>query len=273
MSSNAPGKIMLTREQLGHFANHGWVIRKRVFGAEFIDTCRRVMDETAATQPAHHADDETVTILGLVNHHELYRDLLLHPMLLENSRQLMGTDLTHRIAWMIIKKPHPERHQKRNDLTNPKNLGWHRDMRPKWGTFADDQDPGLVNCLLINCMVAVTDIGPDDGGTMALDGSHKIEGDPESLLEKCPLAQLEAPRGSVIYFPETLMHSAVPILSEATRYVLFFAFVPPWFKVWQNCDVRQEIVDSYDGDVRSIVGGNDGWGYPGQHPIAADDGS
>ena len=252
---------MLTREQLKHFAQHGWVIKESVFDAEYMDQCRRVMDETAASEPGK-ADDERVTLLGIANHHQLFRDCLLNPILLQDSRQLMGTDLTHRIAWMIIKKPHAERHRGRSELINPSNLSWHRDMRPKWGTFADDHDPELINCILINCMVAVTDIGPDNGGTMALDGSHKVEGDPESVMQKCPLTQFEAPRGSVIYFPETLMHSAVPILSDATRYVMFYAFVPPWFKVWQNCDVRREIVDAYGDDLRSIIGGNDGWGYP-----------
>ena len=155
---------MLTREQLVHFAQHGWVIKDGVFTPEFMDHCRRVMDETAATKPGK-VDEVKAMMLGIVNHHQLYRDLLLNPMLLEDSRQLIGTDLTHRIAWMIVKKPHPERHQNRSELINPEKLEWHRDMRPKWGTF----------------------------------------------------------------------------------------------------------VDACDEDVRSIIGGNDGWGYPGQHPIATVD--
>jgi hypothetical protein len=86
-------------------------------------------------------------------------------------------------------------------------------------------------------MVPVTDIGPDDGGTLVLEGSHKLEGAGISDLRQCPVAQIEAPRGSVVYFPETLMHTAVPILSETRRYVMFYAYVPPWFEVWHGGEV------------------------------------
>ena len=70
-----------------------------------------------------------------------------------------------------------------------------------------------------------------DGGTMVLEGSHRLEGTGVAYLRQCPTAQIEAPRGNVIYFPETLMHAAVPILSEKRRYVMFYAFVAPWFEV------------------------------------------
>ena len=263
---------MLTLEQLKHFAQHGWLIQEKVFDDKCMDECRQAMDETAATQPAMKADDDEQTfMMGIINHHQIFRDCFLNPTLLEESRQLMGTDLRHRATWMIIKKPHPDRHQDCSELLDPVNLSWHRDMRPKWGTFPNDNDPELINCILINCMVAATDIGPDDGGTMALDGSHKVEGDPKTVMQECPVVQFEAPRGSVIYFSETLMHSAVPILSDTTRYIMFYAFVPPWFEVWQHCEVPPEIVEPYeDESLRDIIGGYDKWGYNGQFPTTGD---
>ena len=259
---------MLTREQLLHFAEHGWIIKEKVFDESFLSECRRVMDDTAAAMPARRTDEDKVMHLGLLNHHPFFRDCLLNPTLIEDARQLTGTELRHRATWMIIKRPHPERHRNRDGLVDPENLGWHRDMRPKWGTFAHDDDPELVNCILINCMISVTDVGPERGGTVALDGSHKVEGDPANVMRQCPVVQFEARRGSVIYFTETLTHAAFPILGEEERYVLFLAFVPPWFEVWQHCDVEQEIVDSCEDEtLRAIIGGNDGWGYPGQYQV------
>ena len=220
-------EIMLSYEQLKHFARHGWAIKEGVFDDAFMDECLQAMDETGAAYPARIKDDEKTFMMGIINHHPLFRNCFLNPTLLEDARQLMGADLRHRASWMIIKKPHPERRQNRHELLNPAKLGWHRDMRPKWGTFSHDDDPELINCALVNCMVTVTDMGPDDGGTMALDGSHKVEGDSEAVIRECPVVQFQASRGSVIYFPETLMHSVVPIVSEKTRYVMFYAFVPP----------------------------------------------
>ena len=102
---------------------------------------------------------------------------------------------------------------------------------------------------------------------MVLEGSHKLEGAGISELRQCPVAQIEAPRGSVVYFPETLMHTAVPILSEKKRYVMFYAFVPPWFEVWHGGEVPKEIVESYDDmTLRRIIGGDERWGNTGQAP-------
>ena len=103
---------------------------------------------------------------------------------------------------------------------------------------------------------------------MVLEGSHKLEGTGISDLHECPVAQIEAPRGSVVYFTETLMHTAVPILSETRRYVMFYGYVPPWFEVWHGGDVPKEIVDSYDDvTIKKIIGGDDQWGYNGQTQV------
>ena len=259
---------MLTQQQRRHFSERGWVVQEGVFDDACMDACRTAMDELAATEPANSQAVDLKSYFCLINHRQIFRDCFLHPTIIEDCRQLMGTELRHRFTWMIIKEPHPERHQDRQALMDFDKMGWHRDMRPKWGTFVDDENPGLVNCILINCMVPVTDIGPDDGGTMVLEGSHKLEGTGISELRQCPTAQIEAPRGSVIYFPETLMHSAVPILSEKKRYVMFYAFVAPWFEVWQGGEVPREIVESYDDmTLRRIIGGDERWGYTGQSPI------
>ena len=258
---------MLTHEQLTDFSRRGWVIQEGIFDGDFMDACRMAMDERTETQPADRKEVDPDINFGLINHQQVFRDCFLHPMMIEGCRQLMGTELRHRFTWMNIKEPHLERHTNRRALMDIDRLAWHRDMRPKWGTFVDDDDPSLANCILINCMVPVTDIGPDDGGTMVLEGSHKLEGAGISELRQCPVAQIEAPRGSVVYFPETLMHTAVPILSEKKRYVMFYAFVPPWFEVWHGGEVPKEIVESYDDmTLRRIIGGDERWGYNGQSP-------
>ena len=259
---------MLTNKQLKHFTDRGWVIQKDVFSDDFMDSCLVAMDEIAAKQPPNKAGEDIKVVHGLINRKKIFRDCFLDSEVIEGCRQLMGTELRHRFTWMIIKEPHPKRHQSREDLMQVENLEWHRDMRPKWGTFVNDHDPNLTNCIMINCMIPVTDIGPDDGGTMVLEGSHKLEGTGISDLYECPVAQIEAPRGSVVYFTETLMHTAVPILSETRRYVMFYGYVPPWFEVWHGGDVPKEIVDSYDDvTMKKIIGGDDQWGYNGQTQV------
>lgn len=259
---------MLTHKQLKDFTQRGWVIQQDVFSGEIMDICRVAMDEIAAEQPPEEPEADGKIVHRLINRKQVFRDCFLNPEVIKGCRQLMGTELRHRFTWMIIKEPHPNRHHDREALMQVDRLAWHRDMRPKWGTFVSDDDPSLANCIMINCMIPVTDIGPDDGGTMVLEGSHHREGTGISDLRECPIAQIQAPRGSVVYFTETLMHTAAPILSEKRRYVMFYAYVPPWFEVWHGGEVPKQIVESYDDlTQRNIIGGDDRWGYNGQTPV------
>ena len=138
-------------------------------------------------------------------------------------------------------------------------------MRPKWGTFADDTDPELVNCLFLNNITYLTDVEPGDGGTMILDGSHRFEGTYETLKERCPIVESTAPAGSILHFTETLLHAGVPILSENVRYTMFYGFTPNWFVNWPGTEVPDYILKTVrDDELRGILGGNSG--YSGQYP-------
>ncbi|NQZ67118.1 MAG: hypothetical protein HRT89_03515, partial [Lentisphaeria bacterium] len=205
---------------------------------------------------------------NIINFDKAFRDCLLHEQILGENRQLSGADLRYVTSWMIISQPHPDRHDKVDELTDVSKRGWHRDLRPKWGVFPHDEDSELINTVYNNSMVLLTVIGDGDGGTLLLDGSYKMEGVSAELSLNCPVSQVKAPAGSVVYFSETLVHSAAPILTEKERVVLFIAYAPPWFKEWFGAKVPQRVLDDIDNEeLRNILEGWDKRGYKGQNPV------
>lgn len=259
---------MLTYEQVRHFAGHGWVLEEEVLNEEQIGDYTAALELQARyMRPAAHTDSDEITNIDcMVNCGPIFREWIMIPQVLEANRQLMGAEIKYETCHAMIKHPHPDRHSRRDKLRDPGTMRWHRGLRPKWGTFAHDTDPDLINCSFLNNITYLTDVAPGDGGTMVLDGSHKIEGTYATMKEQCPVAELTAPAGSILHFTETLLHTGVPILTENVRYTMFYGFTPNWYVNWPSTEVPQYVLQSVkDDELRGILGGNSG--YSGQHPV------
>ena len=259
---------MLTYEQLRHFAEHGWVLEENVLSPEQIEAYKTGLErQSQYVRPlAHEDNDEIVHIDCMVNGDPLFREWLMIPQVLEANRQLMGAEIKYETCHAMIKRPHTERHTQHDPLRDPEKMGWHRGMRPKWGTFPHDTDADLVNCVFLNNITYLTDVAPGDGGTMILDGSHRLEGTYETLKDKCPVVEATAAAGSILHFTESLLHAGVPILSENVRYTMFYGFTPNWFVNWPGTEVPAYILKTVrDDELRGILGGNSR--YSGHYPM------
>ena len=259
---------MLTHQQLRHFAQHGWVLEEAVLDGEQVEVYRAALERQAADmQPFVHSDTEEITNIDcMVNCDPLFRDWIVLPQVMEANRQLMGAEIKYETCHAMIKQPHPERALRQEELRDPDVMSWHRGLRPKWGTFAHDTDPELINCTFLNNITYLTDVSPRDGGTMVLDGSHRLEGTYETLKDQCPVAELTAAAGSILHFTESLLHAGVPILSDNVRYTMFYGFTPNWYVNWPGSEVPEFVLQSIKNEeLRGILGGNSG--YSGQDPV------
>ncbi|CAN5585148.1 hypothetical protein BH10CHL1_BH10CHL1_14770 [soil metagenome] len=259
---------MLNYEQLRHFAEHGWVLEENVLNQAQIEAYKAAMERHAQyVRPVAHTDnDEILNLDCMVNSDPIFREWIMIPHVLEANRQLMGAEIKYETCHAMIKRPHPDRQRRYSELRNPDTMGWHRGLRPKWGTYVDDADPDLINCTFLNNITYLTDVTPGDGGTMVLDGSHKLEGKYATLKDRCPVVELTAPAGSILHFTETLLHSGVPILSEHVRYTMFYGFTPNWYVNWPGTEVPPYVLQSVrDDELRGILGKNAG--YSGQYPV------
>ena len=259
---------MLSHDQQLHFSEHGWVLESNVLNNEQVGAYKRALDRQAGDfNPALHTDnDEIANIDCMVIGDPIFREWIMIPQVLEANRQLMGAEIRYENCHAMIKRPHPDRETRQEELRDPDQSKWHRGLRPKWGTFPHDSDPRLINCTFLNNITYLTDVAPGDGGTIVLDGSHKLEGTYETLKDVCSIVETTAAAGSILHFTESLLHAGVPILSENVRYTMFYGFTPSWYVNWPGSDVPQFVLDSVkDDELREILGGRTG--YVGQYPV------
>jgi ectoine hydroxylase-related dioxygenase (phytanoyl-CoA dioxygenase family) len=247
---------MLTDDQLTRFAEHGWVVLEDVLDAEQCAAYRAALDRCARVRRprTERRSTDTVHIDNPVLYDDLFVNWLKTPGILEANRQLIGAPLRLNTSYAHIRVPHPERHSQGRTLVAPDTWGWHRDWRPKWGLFPHDTDPRLIHCLMINNVTYLTTVSPGNGSTAVLDGSHRLEGTYADLKERCPVIEVPARAGSVLLFTESLIHAAVPIVSDTTRYNMYYCFTPPWVTFWNGCAIPPIVADSLaDDELRAVL--------------------
>jgi ectoine hydroxylase-related dioxygenase (phytanoyl-CoA dioxygenase family) len=95
---------------------------------------------------------------------------------------------------------------------------------------------------MVGNITYLTSVSAGNGSTAVLDGSHKLEGDYASLKDQCAVAHAEGPAGCVLFFSETLVHTAVPIVTEQTRYAMIFHFTTAWLADWPGFEAPRSFV-------------------------------
>ncbi|MDP6358880.1 MAG: phytanoyl-CoA dioxygenase family protein [Planctomycetota bacterium] len=259
---------MLSDAELYHFAVHGWVLQENVFTAgecEAFKTALDIMEEREDGKDQKKDSDDIRNLVNMVNYDPVFREWIMHPNILPVIKQLLGTPPRFECCHAMIKLPHPERKERREELSDPSKMGWHRGIRPKYGTVQANNHP-YINTTFLNNITYLTDVDPENGGTMALDGSHRIEAkDWSEVFSPEMVVQISAKAGSVLRFTEALIHTGVPILSERIRYTMFYGFTPPWMQCWPGCSPAEEIIEQAEGELKEILGARTG--YMGQYGV------
>ena len=255
-ASDTELRMVLSEEELQDFGTRGWLLKNifspdecaalRAAGEEQlavearakVTTSERLLAETVYwsyhgiidTQPSEEKPEGAATAARA----SVFKAIWLeHPELQRILVQLLGagppvfTDSSVRMA-----APHPHRHKAEErpgpfgNLRNPATMSWHRGIRPAWGVKRGPA-PDQIHTSWLNTATFCSDVSSSaDGGTCVLSGSHLID-DEELGLHVPRQEQAICPMGSVLFFTESLIHSAVDVLSEKTRCALFVACVPP----------------------------------------------
>lgn len=116
-------------------------------------------------------------------------------------------------------------------------LGWHRDA-------TEENFPAIAlgsSLLFVNCLVLLSDVGPENGPTLAIPGSHRWEvgrqlpdgavanPEPETVpghVRLCGYA------GTAVFFNARLFHAQSANRSDAERHVLVFVFGYRWMRAF-----------------------------------------
>jgi hypothetical protein len=217
----------LTPAQRLHLETRGYVVLENVLTQT---ECEALKQDIYAIEAAFRTtgdlpagmDPNTFTFFTATSH-DFFRvdnlphlarsfyDYVTHPRLLATMEEICGTEVRLEQSDAAIRRP-----------TVPKRrpgqrLGLHGGLRGYTGKAYQHTDKGLYHYTFVKTLTNLTDLGPEDGGTVVIPGSHKIdEGvDPAEIIgaamenPEVLLDRVVAPAGSTLVFFESTIHASV----------------------------------------------------------------
>lgn len=135
--------------------------------------------------------------------------------------------------------------------------GYHGAVRGQY-RYAD----GVFRCGQVNALMALTDVGPGDGGTMVIPGSHKAnfphprsvdhDGRPMDDVEGAIEVHLDA--GDVLLFCDGITHGASSRTNtEGERRVVIYRYGPSWAATRHGYRYSAELLERLTPERRRIL--------------------
>lgn len=129
---------------------------------------------------------------------------------------------------------------------------------------------GKFHCGQVNVLIALSDIGPGDGGTQLIPSSHKSNFAPPDLKKSRADAELmgELPgfiveihmkTGDALMFTDALCHGSAKRTNPGQRRTLVYRYGPSWGNFRHNYQVSEELLERLTPEQRQIVHPRSTW--------------
>ncbi len=256
----------LTASQRLHLEVNGYVVVEDVLSAGEVKTLlettceieRRCRETGEPPGPSCHLSatrDDFFRVDNLPHLAPCYFDYLTHPRLLGMVQEIVGGTVRLEQSDAHIRRPVPAEEQR---------YSFHRGINPGYGHTAQ----GLYHFSFVKTLTNLTDLGPDDGGTAVIAGTHKVpeEADGRAIIEAALadpglIHQVEAPAGSTLLFFESLMHSSGIIRSGRERVLIIGGYTPTMFQTWHGYEPDPEFAAGLPEELRALLTGESRYGW------------
>ncbi len=192
-------------------------------------------------------------------------DYVMHPRIVGMAEEIIGGPARLQQSDAHIRRPVPDK----------RHFGFHRGINPGYNHY----DQGLYHFSFIKALTNLTDLGPDDGGTTVIAGTHKVPTDiPQEAITNAALEdpsmihQVEAPAGSTLLFYESLIHAAGIIKSGKDRSLILGGYMPTMFQAWMDYDPDPDpdFVKTLSDEHRALITGENKFHWERNHRDLAD---
>jgi len=123
---------------------------------------------------------------------------------------------------------------------------------------------GKFRCGQVNILLALTDVGPHDGGTLVIPGSHKANFDHPELSaqwaerskNKVPPAgaiEVQLKAGDALMFVDAIMHGATERTNPGERRVVIYRYGPTWGNTRHGYRYSEELLGRLTEERRKIL--------------------
>ena len=263
---NQPGPIALTLSQRFHFDAFGYVLLREVLSIEEISAMKEALlrikrdENRIASRIYVNADLPHLLHIGnLVEYDPALLAYSAHPKLIPVVEELVGGEVRLEETEAIINRRNPNFAFPESGNSIP--TGFHTGANQDWGTYSSK---GRFHCLFVKTLAFLTEVGPDDGGTALIPGSHKMPWGQEEMIgaakdDPTLIARIEANAGDVLVFAETLIHSTTAIRSDRERMILVSGYVPTMMREWPGNEVSPEFAATLPEAQRRLIAGSHSW--------------
>ena len=267
--------VRLTLSQRFHFDSQGFVLLKGVLSADEVQACKDALYRMRSDPDIDRSrvyrrpkDDHHVLMGNLVEYDPALLHYATHPNLIPLVEEVVGGHVRLEESEAIINKRDPATS---DEVLGGKRViptGFHRGTTSTWGCYYEQEK---FHCVFVKTLAYLTDVGPDDGGTAVIPGSHRMNW-PQSEMVEAALSdeslihQVKAEAGDVLLFPESLVHSTTQIKSDRERVILVSGYTPPMMREWPGNEVSETFIESLPEDIRPIVSGSESWKWKRRLP-------
>lgn len=177
-----------------------------------------------------------------------------HPRLVALAEEAIGGESRLEQSDAHIVRPRPVDEQR---------YGFHRGSSARTSYTLDD----LYHYPFVKTLTNLTDLGPDDGGTTVIAGSHKLDDDltPHVLRaalddpSKKLVHSVVAPAGSTLLFFESLLHSGGIMRSDRDRVFIVGGYTPTHYQPWEGYAPALSLREHVPPEVWAFLNGDKGW--------------
>ncbi len=260
----------LTHSQRLHFDIYGFVVLRHVLNTDEItmlhhslQSAKTVIESGTEIPPiyVHRSGKHHILLGNLIQYHHSLLAYAVHPKLIPLVKEIVGGEVRLEETEAIINRRNPEYEGSQLESRKYHPTALHRGTKHGWGTYIEQEK---FHCIFVKTLAYLTDVGPDDGGTCLIPGSHRLTWPEKDMVEAALadddlLYQVEARAGDVLLFAESLIHSTTAIHSDNERTILVAGYTPTMFQPWPGNEVDPEFIASLPPEIQPIISGNSSW--------------
>ncbi len=257
----------LTSAQRLHIEIYGYVIIENLLSQEEVGTLKDKVYEIedlyrrTGEQPGPNCwntstKEEFFRVDNLPHLAPCFFDYLTHPRIVGMAEEIIGGPARLQQSDAHIRRPLKEEKTRH---------GFHRGINPAYSHYEN----GLYHFSFIKALTNLTDLGPDDGGTTVIAGTHKVPTDvpQEDIVnaayeDPSMIHQVIVPAGSTLLFYESLIHAAGIIKSDKERVLILGGYMPTMFQAWMGYDPDPDFAETVSDEHRALLTGEAKFRWP-----------
>lgn len=260
----------LTPAQRFHFEVHGYVVVPNTLSPDecgmIKEALQRLKREIRARNPGHQVRPGEAHILTNLPHHVFMGGIMefdpaitgyaTHPRLVGMAEEIIGGE-----ARIVELNAHINSRNPADEPGVAPKFGFHLGIDVPYGTHVKN---GLFHCSFVKTLTNLTELGPDDGGTVVVAGSHKLDAH-ESQAIACAaedpslIHQVIAPAGSTLLFAETLVHATGQIRSDRERAIIVCGYGTTMFPFWDGGEMSAAFSAQIPAQLKNLFLGKAHW--------------